>query len=165
MFESFKFHEILLNTNVSFTIPHFPPAIKSEGEHQHEPLVGNRDPVTWLMLVKSISILQQLSSPCVLLFEHLNIFVSLHVCSGRLKKTSSKDDYGSSHSLTPPPPCPPSPFSLPLLSLILWKRHLLLTPGSAAVLGCSAHLCVSLADLQSKHTETSSLQRPLRKIP
>lgn len=117
-----------------------------------------------IMLIKLIPVLQQLYSTCVLMLKHLSIFVfTSFTC---VQREAEKDIYlriisvTAWHSL----PCPPSPFSLPLLSLILWKQHLLLSPCPAAALGCNTRLCVSLADLQSKHTERSSLQTPLGKF-
>lgn len=63
---------------------------------------------------------------------------------GHWKRHSSEDEF--SHTLTPPPRLNthlPSPFSLPLLSLVLWKQHLLLSLCSAAALRCSARSCVA----------------------
>lgn len=81
------------------------------------------------------------------MFEHLSIFVftPLH-----MHAESEEDIHLKMNSVTAWPPSLalshvhlPSPFSLPLLSLVLWQQHHLLSPSSAAALWCSAHLCAS----------------------
>lgn len=125
----------------------------------------------WVMLGKSILILQQVSSLYVLMLEHLYICVHSHAHAyrGTLKKTFIWR-WIQSHP-------EPTPISIPtshhpfLCLCYLWSFEnntcywvqARLQRCDVAHARAQRRRPVSLTDPQSKHTETSSWQRQLRK--